>query len=415
MNILSQYKGLRRENYVLCFGRMVTAMGSLIWPMLTMILNQKMGMSAEHVAWVIAAVGILSLPVNLIGGRIADSFNKKMNIIYLDIVSVMCYVICAFVPLSGISIVLMFIAATCQNMEQPSYTAIIADITVTEDRERAYSLQYLGCNLGFVMSPMLAGFLFKDYLWLAFLISASAIGSSAVLIYFLVKDITPEKESGRGAKYQAERGGESLWTVLKENKLILLYILAVGGYYACYQMYNYMMPLDMARIHGEGGAVIFGSIASVNCIAVVVFTPILTRMFQEFSEPVKTIFGQALLLAGFVIFLVFQGHIPFYYMAMIILTWGEIFTVLAESPYLSNRMPASHRGRINGLAVVIRTAIASGFQLIVGYIYDTWSSTIAWITVLLIGGFFLLLCIVLAVQDRKIYGGLYTNYERKIR
>lgn len=142
MNLLSQYKGLRKENYILFFGRLVTAMGAMIWPMLTMILSQKMGMNGEHVAWVMAAVGILSLPANLIGGKIADHFNKKMNIVYLDIISVICYIICAVIPLSAMTIVLMFLASACQNMENPSYNALIADITVTEDRERAYSLQY---------------------------------------------------------------------------------------------------------------------------------------------------------------------------------------------------------------------------------------------------------------------------------
>ena len=407
MNILSQYKGLRKENYVLCFGRMVTAMGSLVWPMLTMILNQKMGMRADHIAWIIAVVGALSMPVNLIGGRIADSFDKKMNIIYLDMVSVTCYIICASIPLSAISIVLMFIASACQNMEQPSYSAIIADISFLKDRERAYSLQYLGGNLGFVLSPMLAGFLFQNYLWLAFLISAASIGSSSLLIFFLVKDITPVKDTVQNAKYQTERRGEGLWTVIKKNKIILLYILAVSGYYAGYQIYNYMMPLDLARVHGGSGAVIFGSISSVNCIVVVIFTPVLTKMFQKITETGKTILGQALLLTGFTIFRLFQGQIPFYYLAMVILTWGEIFIVLAEGPYLANRMPASHRGRIHGLAVVIRTAIASGYQFLAGFIYQTVSSSAAWTAVMAIGGFFLLLCILLAIKDRKAFKTLY--------
>ena len=39
MNLISQYKGLRKENYVLCFGRFVTAMGAMVRPMLTMILD----------------------------------------------------------------------------------------------------------------------------------------------------------------------------------------------------------------------------------------------------------------------------------------------------------------------------------------------------------------------------------------
>ena len=43
MHFFSQYRGLRRENYVLFFGRIVTNMGSMVWPMLTMILNQKLG------------------------------------------------------------------------------------------------------------------------------------------------------------------------------------------------------------------------------------------------------------------------------------------------------------------------------------------------------------------------------------
>lgn len=352
-------------------------------------------------------VGALSMPVNLIGGRIADSFDKKMNIIYLDMVSVTCYIICASIPLSAISIVLMFIASACQNMEQPSYSAIIADISFLKDRERAYSLQYLGGNLGFVLSPMLAGFLFQNYLWLAFLISAASIGSSSLLIFFLVKDITPVKDTGQNAKYQTERRGEGLWTVIKKNKIILLYILAVSGYYAGYQIYNYMMPLDLARVHGGSGAVIFGSISSVNCIVVVIFTPVLTKMFQKITETGKTILGQALLLTGFTIFRLFQGQIPFYYLAMVILTWGEIFIVLAEGPYLANRMPVSHRGRIHGLAVVIRTAIASGYQFLAGFIYQTVSSSAAWTAVIAIGGFFLLLCILLAIKDRKAFKTLY--------
>ena len=120
MNLISQYKGLRKENYVLCFGRFVTAMGAMVRPMLTMILSQKLGMNAVQVAWITALMGILTIPANLIGGKMADRFNKKMNIVYLDMISVISYIICGLLPLTTKSIVLMFIASTCQNMENPS-------------------------------------------------------------------------------------------------------------------------------------------------------------------------------------------------------------------------------------------------------------------------------------------------------
>lgn len=138
MNLISQYKGLRKENYVLCFGRFVTAMGAMVRPMLTMILSQKLGMNALQVAWITALMGILTIPANLIGGKMADRFNKKMNIVYLDMISVISYIICGLIPLTTKSIVLMFIASTCQNMENPSYNSLTADITLSKDRERVF-------------------------------------------------------------------------------------------------------------------------------------------------------------------------------------------------------------------------------------------------------------------------------------
>ena len=407
MNIFSQYKGLRRENYILCFGRLVTAMGSMIWPMMTMILNQKMGMKAEMVAWVMAAGGFLALPAHFIGGKMADRFNKKMNIVYMDIISVVCYVICALTPLSIKSIVLMFTASICQNMEHPSYNALTADMTITEDRGRAYSLQYLCANLGFVMSPTIAGFLFRDYLWLAFLVSGTAIGCSSILIFFFVKDITPVKDVSQKAVYQAECEGESLWSVIKGNKTVLLFIVAVSGYYATYQMYNYLMPLELSRLHEDSGAVIFGSITSVTCAVVVIFTPVLTKMFPRLSEPAKSMLGQVLLLAGFGIFFLFAGYIPSYYAAMLIITWGEIFNVLAESPYLTKRVPASHRGRVDGLSMVVRGGVTGVYQMLIGFVYGIGSPAAAWIFVLSIGGFFVFLTVVLSIKDRKIYKNLY--------
>ena len=81
MHFFSQYRGLRRENYVLFFGRIVTNMGSMVWPMLTMILNQKLGMSAGNIAILTAVFGILMMPATLFGGKLAD----RLNMIFLQI------------------------------------------------------------------------------------------------------------------------------------------------------------------------------------------------------------------------------------------------------------------------------------------------------------------------------------------
>ena len=221
MNIFTQYRGLRKENYILFLGRIVTNLGSMIWPVLTMILNQKMGMDATMVAIVTVVSSIILLPAGLLGGKLADKYNKKNCIIYCDFISIIFYVICAFIPLSFATIVLVVIAAACQSMEYPAYNALIADITYTKDREKAYSLQYLGANIGLVASPTIAGILFKDYLWLAFLICGLSIGLSTLLIFWQVKDIEPVEDDEEMQSYQVGRDGESLINILKNNKVIL--------------------------------------------------------------------------------------------------------------------------------------------------------------------------------------------------
>ena len=407
MNFFSQYKGLRRENYVLFFGRIVTNMGSMVWPMLTMILNQKLGMSAGNIAIMTAVFSVLMMPASLLGGKLADRLNKKNIIIVGDIVSVVCYILCGCIPLGMGTIVLMFFASLFQTIEGPAYNAIIADITPLEDRDKAYSLQYWGANLGLVLSPTLSGMLFKNYLWLAFVISGVAIGCSTILIWFFVRDITPVEQTGSRAEYQMARHGESIFAILRRNPTIILYLVITALCNAAYNQYGYLMPLDLGLAHGEDGAVIYGTISSLNCIVVVLFTPLITRWFRRMIDTKKFLTGKLLFFAGYMIFIAFLGVIPMYYAAMLVFTWGEIFNTLADGPYLSARTPASHRGRINSVSSVFYTVFLSIFNVAEGKAYDVYGSGAAWGMTLGALAASILLSVLLIFRDRARYPRLY--------
>ena len=407
MNLLNQYRGLRREIYVLFFGRIVTNLGAMIWPVMTMILSQKLGFSATEISYFLVGSSLIMLPANLIGGKIADRFNKKWLIVICDSVSIFCFLICAAIPLGFGSILLFVLAGILQSLEYPAYDALFADLSTTRDRERAYSLAYLGANLGLVLSPTIAGLLFKDYLWLSFLISGISIALSTVLIAVLIRDITPVEDSGTEAAYQKKQEGVGVFAILRENPLLLLYLFCGAFYSAAYAQYNYIMPLDMAAVHGDDGAVIFGTVSSLNCITVVLFTPLITRLFARMRDTGKIITGRFLVFGGYTIFLLLLGFIPGYYLAMLVFTWGEIFSAVSEGPYVSTRIPASHRGRINGLMSVFYTAVSGGVNLTVGQIYDRTGSTWTWVLVLAVTLLSAAAAVLLKVRDRKAYPKLY--------
>lgn len=195
LKFLEQYKHLGKEIYILFWGRIVTSMGSLIWPLLTLILENKLGYDATLIAGISFAMSILQFPMLLLGGRLADKRNRKNVIVICDLVTVVCYIICGLIPLSAYSIGLFYVASVFATIEGPSYDALIADLSDGEDREKAYSLQYLGMNLGLVLAPTIGGFLFKDYLWLAFIITGIATLSSTLPILFFVKTLSIPKRT----------------------------------------------------------------------------------------------------------------------------------------------------------------------------------------------------------------------------
>ena len=407
MNLFRQYRGLRREIYILSFGRTVTNLGSMIWPVMTMILSQKLGLSAAEISYYFVGSGLVMLPANLIGGRLADRFNKKWIIVLCDCVSIVCYLICAAIPLGSGTIFLFIFAGIFQSMEYSSYDALFADLSTTNDRERAYSLEYLGGNLGLVLSPTIAGLLFRDYLWLSFLISGFSIALSTVLIALLVRDVTPVEDAGEEAAYQKTQAGASVRTILKENPLILLYLLCGTLFGAAYSQYHFIMPLDMAAVHGDAGAVIYGTVSSLNCITVVLFTPLITRLFSRMRDTGKMLTGRLLLFAGYLIFLLLLGFIPGYYLAMLVFTWGEIFDAISSGPYVSSRIPASHRGRINGLMSVVHAVVTGGIELAVGQLYDRAGSAWTWGLILAITLAAAAATAVLRATDKKAYPKLY--------
>lgn len=139
------------------------------------------------------------------------------------------------------------------------------------------------------------------------------------------------------------------------------------------------------------------------------FTPVITRLFGSKSEPSRLTAGVSLVAAGFVLFSVFRNYIPMYYISMIILTWGEIFTLTADSPYLSRRIPSSHRGRLNGAVTVVRTVITSLSQLVLGWIYAEGGSDKAWIAIMAAGAVTIAASCVIIIRDRIDYPNLYQD------
>lgn len=408
MHFLDEYKGLGRNNYILFIGKMMTSFGAMVFSMITLILSQKLGVKASEIAVLMFLLGIVSMPSGMIGGKLADRCSKKKVIIVCDAVSIISCFYGALVPLSLTSIIVFALGSLFQSMEYPSYTALIAEVTPSSKRQQAYSLNYLGMNLGMVLSPTIAGFLFKDYLWLMFVLQAVCIGLSTILIaLFLNESITYESDN----QYEEAKDSHSLQEVMKANPLIVFFALVNAVYFAVYSEYQYLLPLDMGNIHGENGALIYGTVSSINCIVVVLFTPLITKWFAKMSDIVKVETGSILVVLGFVFYILLRGLVPAYYLVMTVFTWGEIFVTISMDAYVTSRTPSSHLGRIIAFENVVQALMMGVYEMLVGKAYDHLGSSLTWGIVIVTGIMSVVMYDIIRRKDHRIYSNLYKKAE----
>ena len=415
--LLTQYGGLKREIYILFIGSLVTAMGSFVWPMLTFFLTTKLGFSDGTATLLIAIATTMSLPAALLGGKLADRFSRKKIIIVFDILTVSFYFVAAVTPIGIHTAMIIFLAGLFQTMESPAYDALNADFSTTSQREKAFSLSYLGFNLGFIVGASLSGVLFENHIALAFLLNGLSILVSTVLIWIFVDpknavgDSVKEEESYGEYEMPVEQT-RSILSVLKERRVVGLMIL-VGCFASMPEILTgILLPLQLKQSMGQAGATLYGYLNSLNGFTVILFTPILTMLLRSFTEIPKAAGGLVLYIVGMALFSL--GVEPWILLiGMFIYTVGEVSMVIGIDPYRSRRIPASHRGRIGGISSVIHSLFCSLLQFGISFILTASHSNYRMLWMIFIAGGFvgLALYAVAYGMDRKQFPNLYARKE----
>lgn len=376
--IFTQYKGLSKSAYVLFVARLVTSMGAFIWPLLTLILSRKIGYSPSTIALVSVGVGLLYMPASIIGGKLADKYDKRKLIIILDSLSFIFFISCSLIEPSNLMTGLFVLAGLFANMEGPAFEALIAESTKPDEREKVYSLSYLGGNLGLIFGAAIGGLLFENYLNLAFLLDGITTISSTILIVIFVKTI---KKSDLKLEEQNEyeehvHEDEKTFSILKKRKPVFVQLLVFLLGAMIYDQWSFAIPLYLEEIFEGNGARYFGILASFNGFIVIVFTPIMTKLLEKVNEIPKIIIGILLYSFSYLIIRDTALYLIFFVM-MTAFTIGEIINMLGSAAYISKRIPASHRGRVNSVRFVGTFLGAVTGRLIMGVLIDKFSYSTA--------------------------------------
>ena len=258
--------------------------------------------------------------------------------------------------------------------------------------------------MGVVFAPTLGGLLFNNYLWLCFIISGLAVFSSTVLIFLYVPK-TMERAKITNT-YEAQSTG-TVVQVLKTRKVLLLYMVICCISAFVYSQFSYLLPIQMDEVFLTQGAVFFGMLTSVNDFVVICCTPLLTQLTLKWADLDRIRLGTLLEVVGICSYFFYQKSLVLYILSMVVFTIGEILNTLGSSPYISKRIPATHRGRFISVSGIFTTLSSSLGSAVVGKIVVLYTFREGWIFVAVVGLVLMVMLQLYRSMDIKRFRLLY--------
>jgi len=354
-NYFKPYKGLPLSIYIIFFASIVNNMGNFVGPFLTMFLTYRIGISIGVVGIIVAVNAGLGLIGTVIGGYLIDRIGRKKVLVVFGVAAGIGYGLCAFINDPIIITGILMVSSFVGGFSHPVYGTITTDLTEGTQRSAAFSLNYMALNIGFSVGPLLAGFLYENYLMWFFLGDAITTFISIALVFLFVPETKPTKAEMEKSKTKAFESAEegSLLRALIKRPTLLIFSFIIVIYFIVFSQFTFGLSIQVGDIFKNNGATIFGSLMTVNAVMCSVLTVFITSATKNIKAALCIAIGGLLYALGFGM----MFFIDSYYMFIIsTATWtvGEILVATNTSVYIANHTPITHRGRFNSVFPIIR-------------------------------------------------------------
>ncbi|MFW5769614.1 MAG: MFS transporter, partial [Spirochaetota bacterium] len=247
------YGGLPRSVYVLFVARIINRLGDFVRFFLTLYMTRVLGMTETSTGLVVTLASAAVMAGTLGGGKFADLFGRKRIMLISQILSAAVIGFCGFIPAHAALPALLIVSQFFLGALRPASGALVMDLTPPEKRQRAFSLLYLGINIGVALGPMIAGFLFENYRrWIFF---GDAITTMAGV--FLVWRFVPETSHATAYRSEDHRersfDGSTFRAFLNRPVLtVFTGILVVTS--MVYSQFHFGLPLLVNEVYPDNSA-----------------------------------------------------------------------------------------------------------------------------------------------------------------
>ena len=355
--------------------------GALLFPFFALYITARFGVGMTEVGILFAIFALTSLVGGLVGGAVTDRFGRRWMLLFGLVTSGLSSVLMGLVSDLPLFYGITVFVGLLSNTGGPAQQAMVADLLPEEKHAEGFGILRVAANLAVAIGPAIGGFVAaRSYLAL-FLIDAASSLVTAGIVYLVLPETRPESTAAEGEQTFLEtvRG----YSVVLRDRLYLAFILVSIATLIVYAQMNSTLSVYLRDVHGipEQG---FGWILSMNATMVVLFQFAVSRRIKGYPPLLVMLLGALLYAVGFGLYGVVASY-PLFFLAMGIITIGEMVFIPVSQALVARFAPADMRGRYMAFFGFAWTIPMATGPLAAGLIMDNLAPELVWFAAALLG------------------------------
>ncbi|MFF3685869.1 MDR family MFS transporter [Streptomyces sp. NPDC002187] len=366
---LTRFRALPLALRVLFLAAFVNRAGMFVFPLLAVYLVRGKGLSTAE-AGLLISVGSTGLLVgSLLSGPFCDLRGRRPALVCALLLNAAGYL--GLATLDGppwTYAVLLFAALVGMGMFGPASNTLIADLTTPEQRPFAYTVSYIGNNMGMGIGPLLGGVAaaYSYHVMFAGNIVAGLL-CAALIVAWVPRDSRRGARRTDGDADGAARteGKRARYSALGHGHVLLL-VLVSFFYVAPLIGLEYALPLAVTTVLDESAGLV-GVVYTINSVIVVCFGLMVEKRIQQYSTKALLIVAGLLWALGLAV-LYFAFSLPAVLLSTVVWTLGEIIASVVVPTYIADHVDERRVGSfmaLNGFVLgVARLVVPVGLGVI---------------------------------------------------
>jgi len=371
-----------RQYWLMFWGLLLSTAGaSMIWPFLMIYVSKRLALPLAQVATLMTINAASSVGSSFVAGFIADRLGRKGVMLVSLFAESGLFIALAWAETYPEFAILMALRGFANPLYRVGADAMLADLIPQEQRVEAYSLIRMINNAGIAIGPIIGGMLAAQSYTLAFYAAATGMALYGLLLTFFARE-TLSRDWNQDEGRLDHRLRFAYRPVLTDRRFMPFISLVMFGWVTATLMWI-IMPKYAYDNFGITENV-YGPIPTTNAL-MVVFLQVFVTQFTRHQPPLQMIsLGMFLYALANGLVALSSGFWGFW-VAMVVMTLGELVIVPTASTHTANLAPADMRGRYMSI-FGLTWAFGQGLGPVLGgLLNDNFGPRSIWVGGMLIG------------------------------